>query len=58
MSDRKYEIRVIPLLLTPGERLDPQTVQLFSSFKARAVVSDNSQPVTLVVDLGRKEGDR
>src|SRR5262245_52049946 len=58
MAPGEYEVRVIPIPLPQGERLDQQTVQLISSFKVRAVVSDNSQPVTLVVDLRRKEGER
>ncbi|HKQ79762.1 MAG TPA: carboxypeptidase-like regulatory domain-containing protein [Blastocatellia bacterium] len=55
----EYEIGVLPNFAPNGERFDLQTMRLISSFKARAVVvGPDTQPVTLVVDLGRKEGKR
>lgn len=56
MAPGEYEIRVFPIFAPDGERGDLQTIQLISSFKARAVVTGaSSEPVILVVDLGRKE---
>lgn len=52
----EYEIRVMP---NNSQRLDPQILRLVSSAKERVfVASDNPQPVVLVIDLSRKEGDR
>lgn len=55
----EYEINVTPSYTPNSERLDVQTMMLISSFKERVVVaSDNPQPIVLVVDLSRKEGNR
>jgi len=53
-----YEIGVTPIP-PAGVELSPDIRQRFSSVKEKVFVgSDNQKPVTLVVDLSRKEGDR
>jgi protocatechuate 3,4-dioxygenase beta subunit len=54
----EYEVRVTPIP-PAGVELSPDIRQRFSSVKKRVFVgSDNQQPVTLVVDLNRKEEDK
>jgi len=55
----EYEIRVSPMFNQNNERLDPRIMRLFNSFKEKVYVSDgNQQPVTIRIDLSRKEGDQ
>jgi len=52
----EYEIRVMP---NNSQRLNPQIIRLISSAKERVFVAgDNPQPVVLVIDLSRKEGNQ
>src|SRR5262245_5004028 len=54
----EYEIGVVPIPRA-GVELSPEIMRRFSSVKQKVVVgSNNQQPVTLVVDLSRKEGDK
>jgi carboxypeptidase family protein len=54
----EYEVGLFARLSPYIKQLDQQTMRLISSFKERIVVaSDNSQPVVLVIDLSRKEGN-
>src|SRR5262245_4047225 len=53
-----YEIGVTPIP-PAGVELSPEIRQRFSSVKEKVFVgSENQQPVTLVVDLSRKKGDK
>lgn len=55
----EYEIRVFPIYNPNGRRLDSRTAQVISLVKERVVVAgDNQQPVVLVIDLSRKEGNQ
>jgi hypothetical protein len=55
----EYEVRVMPSYMPNSQRLDPQTERLISSVKERAVAGgDNQSPVTIVIDLRRKEGNQ
>jgi len=55
----EYEIGLFPRLSPYSERLAPQTLRLISSLKERVVVAgDNPQPVVLLIDLSRKEGNQ
>ena len=55
----EYEVIVSPVYTPNSERLDPQTMLLISTFRERVVVSGaNQQPIVLVIDLSRKEGNR
>ncbi len=59
LTPGEYEIRVYPTFNPNNERLDPQLTRPFSAFKERVVVAGgNQQPVTLVIDLSRKEKDK
>ncbi|MGH9835833.1 MAG: carboxypeptidase regulatory-like domain-containing protein [Blastocatellia bacterium] len=59
MPAGEYEVRVMPSYTTNSQRLDPQTERLILSVKERVVVSsDHQQPVAIVIDLSRKEGNR
>src|SRR5262245_50505867 len=54
----EYELGLYARLSPLIKQLDQQTMRLISSFKERIVVAgDNSQPVVLVIDLSRKEGN-
>jgi hypothetical protein len=58
LAPGEYEISVYPFPHGVS-RFDPELRELFSSFKQKVVVgSYNQQPVTLVVDLSRKEGNK
>jgi Carboxypeptidase regulatory-like domain len=58
LAPGEYEISVYPFPQGVS-RFDPEFRDLVSSFKQKVVVgSENQQPVTLVVDLSRKEGDK
>jgi protocatechuate 3,4-dioxygenase beta subunit len=55
----EYEIRVSPNYTPNNQRLDPQTERLISLVKERVHVSnDHQQPVAIVIDLSRKEGNQ
>jgi hypothetical protein len=55
----EYEVRVMPSYMPNSQRLDPHTERLISSVKERAVAGgDNQSPVTIVIDLSRKEGNQ
>jgi 5-hydroxyisourate hydrolase-like protein (transthyretin family) len=55
----EYEVRAFPSSNPTSGRLDPQIFRLILSLKERVVVTgDNTQPVVLVLDLNRKEGNR
>ncbi|MGH9936081.1 MAG: MSCRAMM family protein [Blastocatellia bacterium] len=56
LTQGEYEIRVFPDYSSFSERLDPQIMKLLSSAKEKAYVGSNQQPVTIVIDLSRKEG--
>ncbi|HKQ74283.1 MAG TPA: hypothetical protein VJ810_11375, partial [Blastocatellia bacterium] len=59
LTPGEYEIRVSPFFSPNMEQLDPQLIRQLSAFKERVVVSGgNQQPLMLVIDLSRKEGDR
>jgi hypothetical protein len=59
LTPGEYEISVYPTFNPNNERLDPQLTRPFSAFKERVVVAGgNQQPVTLVIDLSRKEKDK
>ncbi len=52
----EYEIRVMP---NNAQRVDQQILRLISSVKERVFVAgDNPQPVAIVIDLSRKEGNQ
>lgn len=54
----EYEVKVNPISPT-GVEPSPDIRQQFSSVKKRVFVgSENQQPITLVVDLSRQEGDK
>ena len=57
LAPGEFEIRIHPY---PGvARFDLEFRDLVSSFKQKVVLgSDNQQPVTVVVDLSRKEGNK
>src|SRR5262245_1576928 len=59
MPPGEYEIGVAPIFNQDGQPLSQEIRQLISSVKVKVVVSSNNQqPVTLLIDLSRKEGDR
>jgi len=59
LTPGEYEIRVSPLFYPNNEQFDPRLMQRLGTFKERVVVAGgNQQPVTLVIDLSRKEGNR
>ena len=59
LAPGEYEVRVFPIANPGGDRIDPQITRAFSSVKERVLVSgDNQPPVTIVVDLSRKEGNQ
>ncbi len=59
LSPGEYELTLSPIFLPDRERLDPQVAQAIRSFSQRVVVSGaNQSPVTVLVDLNRKEGDK
>src|SRR5215510_2043854 len=54
----EYEVGLYARLSPLIKQLDQQTMRLISSLKERIVVAgSNSQPVVLVIDLSRKEGN-
>jgi hypothetical protein len=54
----EYEVGLFARLSPLIKQLDQQTMRLISSLKERIVVAgSNSQPVVLVIDLSRKEGN-
>ena len=54
----EYEVGLFARLSPLIKQLDQQTSRLISSLKERIVVAgSNSQPVVLVIDLSRKEGN-
>ncbi len=54
----EYELGLFARLSPLIKQLDQQTMRLISSLKERIVVAgSNSQPVVLVIDLSRKEGN-
>jgi hypothetical protein len=59
LTPGEYEIRVSPFFNPNNQQLDPQLLRRLGTFKERVVVAGgNQQPVTLVIDLSGKEGDR
>ncbi len=59
LTPGEYEVKVFPIANPGGDRIDPQIMRAFSSVKERVLVSgDNQPPVTIVVDLSRKEGNQ
>jgi len=54
----EYEIGIFPDYNPYGEQLDQQTMRLISSVKERGVAGPGAQPVVLVIDLSRKEGNQ
>jgi len=59
LTPGEYEIRVSPFFNPNSEQLDPQLMRRLMTFKERVVVAGgNQQPVALVVDLSRKEGNQ
>jgi len=58
----EYEIIITPFFHSdgpPGQRPGPEIARRISSIRERVVLSGgNQQPVTIEIDLSRKEGDR
>src|SRR5262249_220242 len=55
----EYELGIFPHYTPYSEQLDPQIMRLISTGKERVVgPGDSPQPVVLVIDLSRKEGNR
>src|SRR5262245_35949878 len=55
----EYDVGAFPSSNPTSGQLDPQIMRLIFSLKERVVVTgDNTQPVVLVLDLSRKEGNR
>jgi hypothetical protein len=55
----EYEVRAFPSSNPTSGGLDPQIMRLIFLLRERVVVTgDNTQPVVLVLDLSRKEGNR
>jgi hypothetical protein len=59
LSPGEYELRLSPMFQPNADRPDMQTIRAISQVKQKVVVSGGNQsPVTLVVDLSRREGNR
>ncbi|MGH9844841.1 MAG: hypothetical protein ACREEM_39495, partial [Blastocatellia bacterium] len=59
LSPGEYELKLSVVFYPNRERADPQLMRALNSFSQRVVVSGSNQsPVTLVVVLTRKEGDK
>jgi len=59
LSPGEYELKLSMLFSPDRERLDPQISAALARFSQRVAVSGaNQTPVTLLVDLTRKEGDK
>ncbi len=54
----EYEIRVVPVYFPGGQPLSPEIRLPISSVQERVILSGNSPPIVLTLDLNRKEGDR
>jgi hypothetical protein len=51
----EYEVRVISLILQPGEPRDQQLLKLIAGAKQKVTLSNDSQPrITFVIDLAQK----
>jgi len=59
MTPGEYEISILSFFNRNNEQLDPQLTRRLRTFKERVVVAGgNQQPVTLVIDLNQKEGNK
>src|SRR5262245_19446102 len=59
LAPGEYEIRVFSLFSPEVQAVSPEIRRLISSIKERVVLSGpNQQPITLVIDLSQKEGNR
>jgi carboxypeptidase family protein len=59
MTPGEYELSFIPFFNPNNEQLNPQLKRRLGTFKERVVVAvGNQQPVTLVIDLSQKEGNK
>jgi hypothetical protein len=58
LTPGEYEVTVTPLLDYGADPLDPRITQALYSTKERVIVNSDAQRVTLVVNIGQKEGDR
>jgi Carboxypeptidase regulatory-like domain len=58
LTSGEYEVTVRPLYVYGADPLDPRITQAFLSTKERVIVNSDTQRVTFVVDLSRKEGNR
>jgi hypothetical protein len=54
----EYEVTVGPALYSGADPVDPRVRLAFSSVKERVLLNSETQRVTFVVDLSRKEGNR
>ena len=53
----EYEVRLVSLRYQPGEPGDKSLSKLISSVRQKiSLISANHAPITLVVDLSKKEG--
>jgi hypothetical protein len=59
LTPGEYEVRVAPMFNRDGQQLSPEIRRRFSSAKEKVVLTGaNQQPITLVIDLSKKESDR
>lgn len=59
LSPGEYDLKLAALGSPDRERLDPRISATLAAFSQRVVVSGaNQSPVTVLVDLSRKEGDK
>jgi hypothetical protein len=55
----EYEVRLVSLVYQPGEPQDKSLTKLISGVRQKVSLGGaGHEPVTLVIDLSRKEGDQ